>query len=63
MKENAVFVIEKFKLKTTTLINKVVKIGRNNFVKVKYKNGVILEIKYKKVENDILNGECALLTD
>ncbi len=37
------------------------KIGRNETVKVKYKNGKVLETKYKKVLADIESGEAVLL--
>lgn len=37
------------------------KIGRNDIVKVKYKDGSIKECKYKKVENDINSDKCILL--
>lgn len=37
------------------------KIGRNEMVKVKYINGTIKEVKFKKVKADIENGECELL--
>jgi len=36
------------------------KIGRNDMVKVRYKNGKVVEAKYKKVEVDIINGNCTL---
>jgi tetratricopeptide (TPR) repeat protein len=35
--------------------------NRNDFVKVRYKDGVIRHIKYKKVENDIIAGECVII--
>jgi preprotein translocase subunit SecA len=37
------------------------KIGRNDIVKVKYKNGKVIETKYKKVEQDIDSGEAVLI--
>lgn len=37
------------------------KFGRNEIIKVRYKDGSILEVKFKKVENDISNGECVIL--
>ena len=36
-------------------------LGRNEYVKVRYKNGTIISIKYKKVIDDIARGECYLL--
>ncbi len=36
------------------------KFGRNDLVKVRYSNGEIKEIKYKKVEEDIEAGRCVL---
>lgn len=35
--------------------------GRNQILKVRYKDGTILETKYKKVEKDISTGECMVL--
>lgn len=35
--------------------------GRNEYVKVKYKNGSIVTLKYKKVIDDIRKGECSLV--
>ena len=35
--------------------------GRNETVTVRFKDGVILETKYKKIENDLNNGECIIL--
>lgn len=35
--------------------------GRNEFVKVKYKNGNIIVAKYKKVSDDIKKGECQIV--
>lgn len=37
--------------------------GRNESVKVRYKDGTILETKYKKVSKDIEEGECFILVD
>ena len=37
------------------------KLGRNDQVKVKYKNGDEILIKYKKVEFDLKNGKCILI--
>jgi preprotein translocase subunit SecA len=37
------------------------KYGRNDVVKVKYSNGKIMEVKYKKVELDIENGSAVLI--
>jgi preprotein translocase subunit SecA len=37
------------------------KYGRNDIVKVKYSNGKILEVKYKKVEQDIESGSAVLI--
>jgi hypothetical protein len=37
------------------------KIGRNEYVTVKYKNGNIVVLKYKKVQKDIENGNCILV--
>jgi tetratricopeptide (TPR) repeat protein len=34
---------------------------RNQILKVRYKDGTILETKYKKVEKDISSGECRVL--
>ncbi|MBK8342199.1 MAG: hypothetical protein IPL12_02070 [Bacteroidetes bacterium] len=36
---------------------------RNDIVRVRYKDGTIVEKKYKKIENDIRSGECFILTD
>ena len=35
--------------------------GRNQILKVRYKDGTILETKFKKVEKDISIGECMIL--
>lgn len=35
--------------------------GRNQILKVRYKDGTILETKFKKIENDIFNGDCMVL--
>ena len=35
--------------------------GRNAIVKVRYKNGSILEAKFKKVELDIKKGDCVII--
>ncbi|WP_298138091.1 AAA-like domain-containing protein [Flavobacterium sp.] len=59
--ENAKFVLANFKQKKVNFTNKPEKYGRNDFVKVQYKNGKIVEIKYKKIEKDILNGECEII--
>lgn len=42
-------------------ITKDKKIGRNDIVKVKYKDGFIKEVKFKKVENDLKNELCELI--
>lgn len=34
---------------------------RNDTVKVRYRDGTILETKFKKIENDIVLGECMIL--
>ncbi|TAG54365.1 MAG: preprotein translocase subunit SecA [Cytophagales bacterium] len=36
--------------------------GRNDTVKVQYTDGSIKEDKYKKLENDVLNGRCLVLS-
>lgn len=41
-------------------IKKETKIGRNEWIKVKYKDGNIIEAKYKKLEKDIINGNCVI---
>jgi hypothetical protein len=35
--------------------------GRNQILKVRYKDGTILETKFKKIEKDIINGDCMVL--
>ncbi len=35
--------------------------GRNQIIKVRYKDGTTLETKFKKVENDLKIGECFIL--
>lgn len=35
--------------------------GRNQILKVRYKDGTILETKFKKIEKDIINGDCLVL--
>lgn len=35
--------------------------GRNEVVRVKYKDGRIVETKFKRIEEDITNGECAII--
>lgn len=35
--------------------------GRNEIVRVKYRNGSVVESKYKKVEKDIENKLCMIL--
>lgn len=37
------------------------KYGRNEIVKVRYRDGTVLEAKYKKVESDSNSGECFIL--
>ena len=37
------------------------KIGRNEYVTVKYKNGDVVVLKYKKVQKDLENGKCILV--
>lgn len=37
--------------------------GRNDRVKVRYQDGVIIEAKYKRVETDIAEGKCFILTE
>lgn len=37
--------------------------GRNEIVKVRYKDGTIVENKFKRVEPDIRKGECFILTN
>jgi tetratricopeptide (TPR) repeat protein len=37
--------------------------GRNETVKVKYKDGRIIQVKYKKVQNDIENKECFIMNE
>jgi tetratricopeptide (TPR) repeat protein len=37
--------------------------GRNDIVRVRYKDGTIVEKKFKKVEAEIRNGECFLITE
>jgi len=37
------------------------KYGRNEFVKVRYKDGTIIETKFKKVEKDLSANECFIL--
>lgn len=37
--------------------------GRNEIVKVKYKDGKIIQTKFKKVEEDISNKECFILNE
>lgn len=39
------------------------KIGRNDIVKVQYINNDIKTIKFKKVENDLKNGKCILVSN
>jgi len=37
------------------------KIGRNEIIQVKYKNGKIKKVKYKKVKDNIDSGECVII--
>jgi tetratricopeptide (TPR) repeat protein len=37
--------------------------GRNDIVKVRYKDGTIVEKKFKKVENEIRKGECFIISE
>ncbi len=37
--------------------------GRNDIVKVRYKDGTTVEKKFKKIQNDIKSGECFIITD
>lgn len=37
--------------------------GRNEIVKVRYKDGTIVEKKFKKIEVELRNGECFLIPD
>lgn len=38
------------------------RIGRNEVVKVKYNDGSIFETKYKKISEDLIKGECVLIS-
>lgn len=38
------------------------KIGRNDIVKVQYRDGTIKNVKYKKVEQDISEGKCQIIS-
>lgn len=60
IKANAESVLKpKFQKGNPIIIEK--KIGRNQYVKVKYKDGTIKELKYKKVEDDLINELCEIL--
>jgi hypothetical protein len=48
-------------LKKNIPIQSPKKLGRNDIVKVKYKNGEEIVIKYKKVEFDLKSGKCILI--
>ena len=37
------------------------KYGRNEKIKVRYKNGKVIEDKFKKLEKDITSGNCVLI--
>ena len=49
------------KYKKIEPIKKSKKPGRNDMVKVKYKDGEVKVVKYKKVENDLNNNLCELI--
>ncbi len=48
-------------IKTSIPISRGKKYGRNEKVKVKYKDGLVKEDKYKKVEADILSERCVII--
>lgn len=47
--------------KAKPVVREEEKIGRNEKVKVRYKDGRVVERKYKQVENDINCGECYIV--
>ena len=47
--------------KTAPVVRTEKKYGRNDKVKVQYKDGRILEMKYKMVEVDLRRGECRII--
>lgn len=53
--------LEAIKKNAETLIKRHKKYGRNEFVKVKYKNGDILSKKFKRIERDIKSGACEIV--
>jgi preprotein translocase subunit SecA len=44
-----------------TIRNVEPKIGRNDTVKVKYRDGKVMEAKFKKVELDVAEGKCQII--
>ena len=48
-------------VKTQTPIIKGKSYGRNDIVKVRYRDGSVVVTKYKKIELDLKNGKCFIL--
>ena len=59
IKRNAETIVNPQTLVSPVRVNKPY--GRNQHVKVRYKDGTILETKYKKIEGDLSNGKCFIL--
>ena len=53
--------IKQSSLVTRPILNYNKKIGRNEKIKVRYKNGEIKEDKFKKLEADILANRCIMI--
>jgi hypothetical protein len=60
IKKNAEAIL-KPKDKNTIPVKRAKVYGRNQIVKVRYKDGTILETKFKKIEKDMFNGDCMVL--
>ena len=61
IRQNSDTLLKNFQItKTTNKLGK--KIGRNETLKVRYKDGSIVTKKYKKIEDDLKEGLCEIIT-
>jgi ATP/maltotriose-dependent transcriptional regulator MalT len=56
--EKSIILAEDLTLQPKTTTNRI---ARNDIIKVQYKNGAIVETKYKKVINDLEEGQCFII--
>ncbi len=62
IKQNAESIILPQQPQNTSPIKAGKTYGRNEIVKVRYKDGTTIETKYKKVEEDLKSGDCFILS-